>query len=749
MHTSATLPLTAPASGDLNSGCQDHRAFPPTPDPVVPAWSVTGSIAPPKLSIFYTAALAIVAVAMIILPLAYLALVGGLGCATWYHATRDTFLLGGTGREAVLRLLVYATPILGGVVTVLFMIKPLFASRQRPPAAITLARAGHPELFAFIDRICDLISAPRPVKVCIDSRVNASASFASPLSIFRGGLVLTIGLPLVRGLTLRQFGGVLAHEFGHFTQGGGMRLSYLIRSINGWFARVAYERDQWDDRLAAASESGVDVRLTIVLGLVRFMVWLTRMVLVAFTWIGHALSCYLLRQMEYDADHYEAEVAGSDEFARTATRLLLLGAGQQEVMATLNGMWGQQQLVDDVVEYIALETERLPHARRTEIEEAGAKAKTGIFDSHPCNADRIRKTAARGAAGVLQSAASADVLFNGFSDLSKAVTLAFYSDDCDLLLDVATLHPVTSIAKNANRNAETGRTSGTYYRDLVTPHHRVFLRPADFNSDAPIAEILAANRAAREILEAGLAPKLQMSTLGELHETQLCTVATRRLLDAGVKLDRSGISHTESPAEVLTNAIAAGARKIAEVEAMVTERAAAARTRLATALQILHAAPRALVAERDQLRSESLALAALVGRFEAMDEKFAALEQDAITLDLLGKSRTQASDMNLYRASVESATAQLKSAMQAIAFAFDELPDPADATESRSVATLLTGVASPGLTVAAAVRGMNQRRLECYLGAMGRLAAIAAETEAACAENPQLLVPSPTGLQLA
>jgi hypothetical protein len=33
-------------------------------------------------------------------------------------------------------------------------------------------------------------------------------------------LVLTIDLPLVAGLTLKQFTGVLAHEFGHFSRGG-------------------------------------------------------------------------------------------------------------------------------------------------------------------------------------------------------------------------------------------------------------------------------------------------------------------------------------------------------------------------------------------------------------------------------------------------------------------------------------------------------------------------------------------------
>jgi hypothetical protein len=67
--------------------------------------------------------------------------------------------------------------------------------------------------------------------------------------MFGNDLVLTIGMPLVAGMSLRQFAGVLAHEFGHFSQGAGMRLSFIIRSINLWFMRVVYERDDWDERL--------------------------------------------------------------------------------------------------------------------------------------------------------------------------------------------------------------------------------------------------------------------------------------------------------------------------------------------------------------------------------------------------------------------------------------------------------------------------------------------------------------------
>ena len=133
-------------------------------------------------------------------------------------------------------------------------------------------------------------------------------------------------MPLVAGITLRQFAGVLAHEFGHFSQGAGMRLSVLINSINAWFARVVYERDSWDFELARWSKGG-DISVMLLVGFTRFAVWLTRRILWVLMWTGHLASVALRRQMEYDADRYEARMVGGAVFAQTMDRLRELRHG--------------------------------------------------------------------------------------------------------------------------------------------------------------------------------------------------------------------------------------------------------------------------------------------------------------------------------------------------------------------------------------------------------------------------------------
>ena len=114
--------------------------------------------------------------------------------------------------------------------------------------------------------------------------------------MLRRGLLLTIGLPLVAGLSVRQFGGVLAHEFGHFAQGSGMRVTALVRQINYWFARVVFERDHWDAKLDAWSRNN-DWRALIVVNLARAAVGASRLVLKGLMKIGHAVSSFLLRQI--------------------------------------------------------------------------------------------------------------------------------------------------------------------------------------------------------------------------------------------------------------------------------------------------------------------------------------------------------------------------------------------------------------------------------------------------------------------
>jgi len=309
------------------------------------SWKMSGGIAPAPIGPLYKLGATLNALAMLMLPALYLAMIGGIGWLVYKHAVDDTDLLEGAGNAQIFG---YIVPIVVGSIAIVFLIKPLFARRAKQPPTMEVTREQQPRLFAFIDEICALVRSPRPRHVVLDMQVNASAGFSREFgSLLRRDLTLTIGLPLAAGLSVRDFGGVLAHEFGHFAQGAGMRLTYVIRSLNAWFARLVYERDSWDEFLRVAS-SRIDIRIGIIFYLARFMVWLTRKILWAFMWVGHGLSCFMLRQMEFDADHYETQIAGSDSFAKTSQAIRVIELGRQRAINLQQESFSSGRLVDDL-----------------------------------------------------------------------------------------------------------------------------------------------------------------------------------------------------------------------------------------------------------------------------------------------------------------------------------------------------------------------------------------------------------------
>lgn len=406
--------------------------------------SFTSTVARTPVSLLYRLGLIVVAFAMVMLPLIYLAMIGAAGWLVYYWATHFTFLLSmGRGRSWIVMLLAYLTPLFAGVVLVFFMVKPLFARRVAHAQPLALNPGAEPLLFAFVTRLCQAVGAPFPTRIDIDCELNASASFRRGMFSFLGNdLVLTIGLPLAASLNLREFAGVLAHEFGHFTQGFGMRLTYVIRTVNGWFARVVHQRDEWDVMLEEGAQTD-DWKIAFMVGVARLGVWFSRLLLKLLMWIGHLIGCFMLRQMEYDADSYEIKLAGSEAFESTMRRFHVLGATMERTDKGLQASWNMaKKLPDDFPAYFMKHAATMTEMERTRLEDTMGLEPTGLFDTHPSNGDRIRKARKAGEPGIFHLDAPARALFSSFDVPAKQVTLLHYQDDLGLPLEMAVLVPV-------------------------------------------------------------------------------------------------------------------------------------------------------------------------------------------------------------------------------------------------------------------------------------------------------------------
>ena len=235
----------------------DKSPFPPpagTPAADSPLQFIEGELRRPAVSLRYRASLFAVSLATVLLPLIYFALIGFVAWGIYFYATDFTGILDWPVRSPLgifLKLVLYIFPFFVGFLFIFFLIKPLFAPEPERDEPFALNHADAPQLFALVGWICRSLEAPIPSRIDVSHSVNASAEVRS---IFGNDIVLELGLSLAAGMNLSQFAGVIAHEYGHFSQGGAMRARVLIRRINAWFYRVVYERDKWDCVLIALSE---------------------------------------------------------------------------------------------------------------------------------------------------------------------------------------------------------------------------------------------------------------------------------------------------------------------------------------------------------------------------------------------------------------------------------------------------------------------------------------------------------------
>ncbi len=392
----------------------------------------------------YRLALVLVSVVMVLLPVLYLGIVALVGWGVFYYATNFSPVLGNS-RASVLTVLLYVIPLVIGGMMLIFLLKPLFARPVTIERRRSLTRDGEPLLFEFVDRLCQAVGATPPVRIDVDLDVNASARFRDGFrGMFNGDLVLTIGLPLVAGLSLRQFAGVLAHEFGHFAQGAGMRATYLIMSINMWFARLVYERDIFDLMLARGASSG-NFFLAIPAQLLRCGVWCGRRVLQLVMFLGLAVGGALLRQMEYDADLNEIRLAGSRTFEITCRRLPLIGISMHAAFHDLEGYFNDGKLADNLPALIILNLPMVPPEIRRHIDEQTARETTSLFGSHPCPRERIAFAKRQNSEGVFHVEGPASELFRDFRSLSRNCTWDAYRGIFGARLKLSDLCPVDEL----------------------------------------------------------------------------------------------------------------------------------------------------------------------------------------------------------------------------------------------------------------------------------------------------------------
>jgi Zn-dependent protease with chaperone function len=442
----------------------------------------------------YGVAMGLLAGCLTLIPLIYLALLAFLLYLVAWHTYQSLATLSQGPYFA------FHVPmaLLGGSL-LLFLVKPVFF-RKRPDKidVVSISQTDEPLLFACVAKLCAAIGCVPPSRIEVDCDANAHARFQRGIiSGVRGDLVLRIGLPLAQTLTLRQFIGILAHEFGHFNQRHGMSGSYLIRRLMHFFAQVVFQRDKIDERLARLRYSNYGPR--------RACFWLlsgpieaARGVLWLLLTVGSLVTCGVLRRMEYDADRNEALVAGTHDFVLTCRHAVFLQLAVQLARGDVTQTWETRRLPDNLPALIAINGKYAWRDRDKLLGQIEQQT-TGWLDTHPSLHDRIQEVERLNAEPLLKLEAPATWLFSDFEDLCQRASQATYRRVFGAAASETTLMSSQALGQERLAEREAIKTLRRYLRG-----HIVSMRPVfpDVDADRPIevspAAAIESLRSARE-----------------------------------------------------------------------------------------------------------------------------------------------------------------------------------------------------------------------------------------------------------
>jgi Zn-dependent protease with chaperone function len=220
-------------------------------------------------------------------------------------------LFGDGGKGGIFKLLIF-------LLFFSFLIIKSIWIRMEPPVGFLVTRTDAPDLFGILDDIIRQQNSVVPDAVYLNNDFNAFISQVPRLGIFgwyKNFLVL--GLPYMFACNSDQFKAVLAHEFGHFSGAHGRTGTWVYRVRASWYniQRNMQESQQY--------------------GAFIFR-WFFNWYIPYF----NAYSFVLIRQHEYEADHWGTKYAGArvnaEELVNSTIKGQVTGPYWEKIWARVN-----------------------------------------------------------------------------------------------------------------------------------------------------------------------------------------------------------------------------------------------------------------------------------------------------------------------------------------------------------------------------------------------------------------------------
>lgn len=210
-----------------------------------------------------------------------------------------------------------------GSLVLIFLFTFIFKKQKRDLShLIEIHYEDEPKLFNLINEIVEEVQTSSPKKVYLSGDVNASVFYDSTFwsMFFPIKKNLEVGLGLINSCTVNELKATIAHELGHFSQRS-MKIGSYVYNVNQIIYNLLFDNSSFEKltRKFENFNSYITLFVAFAVKIIEGIQWILKLVykIMNLSYAG------LSRQMEFHADEFSANVAGSDSAVNLLKRLSL------------------------------------------------------------------------------------------------------------------------------------------------------------------------------------------------------------------------------------------------------------------------------------------------------------------------------------------------------------------------------------------------------------------------------------------
>lgn len=339
-----------------------------------------------------------------------------------------------------------------GLVTWIFMLRPLLPQPRKVGVALQITPASQPGLFELVDELCWHLRLDPVEEIWLDTTASIRTSVKDGvIGVSSGQMVLNIGLPVVSVTSARELAALLVRELAMNAGGIGTTFSHLVRELNAWFYRALMERDPWELDLRQARDK--ETRFQKAIRLVTWL-WMTcaKVLFALFFVVARVVNAAAILRLQSGADAAAQNLIGHEAWAALQAKTALLDKAWETSKVEIRRGMKQNRLPENLSLLLARHVARA--ARELNAAPGGSQRRI------PKGEEIIKH---------LPVDAPAASQFRSFVDLSRQVTFFYYQHELGLSLHDHRLVAEEEVLHQTRREDESLIVIRRYFGGLAHP----------------------------------------------------------------------------------------------------------------------------------------------------------------------------------------------------------------------------------------------------------------------------------------